>query len=106
MEVLNGMNFGLTEYVKNGPIKSLNTKSTFGKDKVSDAYKTAALFVVLTLIIISIVFGFIAVAKISPGNSDRAKNIRLGLYAILLLTEGRVGWIYIGLWLFNARMFS
>lgn len=108
MDVINGMKFGLGEYTKSGFIKTinkLNNKSTFGK-KGSDTYESAAFFIVITLVVISIVLGFMAVPKIAPGSSDRAKNIRVGLYAILLLTEGRVGWIYLGLWLLNANLFS
>jgi len=109
MNAINGMKFGLEEYTKSGfinTINKLNNKSTFGKKAVSDTYETAAFFIVITLTVFLLVLGFLAVPKIAPGSSDRAKNIRLGLYAILLLTEGRVGSIYIILWLLNANLFS
>ena len=109
MDVLKGMKFGLGEYTKSGFIKSLNqikSKSAFGKSKVSDTYTAAAMFIIITIMIVSIAFGFLAVPRLAPGNTDRAKNIRLGLYGILLLTEGRVGWIYITLWLLNVKLFE
>ena len=107
MELANGMKFGLGEYAKSGLMKTFNqvrNKSTFGKSNDPESFKAGAFFILLVITIITLVFGFIAVSKICPGNSERAKNIRLGLYAILLLTEGGVGWIYIAIWLLNINL--
>ena len=106
MDIINGMAFGFSEYTKSGFIKTVNklNKSSFGAE--GNDFNSGAFFVVMTVMIILLVLGFMAVPKIAPGSSDRARNIRVGLYAILLLTEGRVGWIYLGLWLLNANLFS
>ncbi len=59
---------------------------------------------VFILIVVSIVLGFIAVGKICKDPTERGKNTRLGLYAILLLTGGQVGWIYILLWVMKIDL--
>ena len=54
---------------------------------------------IMALIIAVVSFGFIAVGKICTDTSERGKNTRLGLYAMLILTGGQVGWLYILMWL-------
>ena len=88
--VIESMKFGLTSYFKQGAIKTIknvNTKSTFGKKNNDYASDSLIMFFAVLIMLISYVLGFIAVSKLSPGKDDRSKNIRLGLYAILLLTE-------------------
>ena len=48
--------------------------------------------------------GFLAVPHICPDTSERGKNTRLGLYALLLVSGGQIGWLYILLWIFKINM--
>ena len=82
-------------------------KSKFGCDEdmmeyssqdIKMAFMLSNLFI-LILIVLSICFGFIAVGNICNDTTERGKNTRLGLYVLLILTGGQVGWIYILLWL-------
>ena len=93
---------GVKSYFTKNPyetIKEVNDKSNFGYD-VDYVY----VFVVMLLSIIFTVLGFVAVNHICKDTSERGKNTRLGLYAILLLTGGQVGTIYILLWVFNINL--
>jgi hypothetical protein len=107
-----GIKSGFKSYFTNSTISNLRgiMKSKFGCDneynhdngyssnEVQTAFMVSNLSIFI-LIIVSIVLGFIAVNKICKDPSERGKNTRLGLYAILILTGGQVGWIYILLWI-------
>jgi len=108
---INAFKFGITKYITKGPYVAL--KSKFGdnssKDQMDeiieepfpegdDDYSEMSDLVVFVIIILSIIFGFIAVNNICKVDSERGKNTRLGLYVLLILSGGMVGWLYILLW--------
>jgi len=102
--VLESMKFGIKKYMEKGAfgaLAELNNKSTFGKHNA--AGDSLIMFFAVLVMLLAFGLGFIAVSKLSPGKDDRSKNIRLGLYAILLLTEGRVGLFYAILWLLQIQ---
>jgi len=51
-----------------------------------------------------IVLGIKAVDKLCYGMSDRSKNIRMGLYILLLLSGGQIALLYILLSLLNVKL--
>ena len=59
---------------------------------------------IICLIIGILISGFLAVPHLCPDNSDRGKNTRLGLYFLLILTGGQIGWLFILLWIFNINI--
>ena len=59
---------------------------------------------IISLMIAIIILGVVAVKHICPDSSDRGKNTRLGLYALLLISGGQIGWLYILLWLANINL--
>jgi len=59
---------------------------------------------IISLMIAILLLGFVAVKHICPDSSHRGKNTRLGLYALLLLSGGQIGWLYILLWLANINL--
>ena len=89
---LNACKYGLQKYISKGAFGALQDKSTF--DQSYEDTKVSNAFISL-LIIVSIVYGFLAVNKICKSDSERSKNTRLGLYILLILSGGTVGWIYI-----------
>ena len=102
MVVLNALNFGIKKYISKGAFGALQDKSTFGaigdESEMEMAYMLSNTFIIL-IVSISIIFGFIAVNNICKSDSERGKNTRLGLYALLLLSGGAVGWLYILMWI-------
>jgi hypothetical protein len=64
------------------------------------------LMAILLFILVIFILGFISVNKICKDPSDRGKNTRLGLYALLVLSGGQVGWIYILLWILKIDVCS
>ena len=67
-------------------------------DEVNKAFMLSHVFI--SLIMISIVIaGFMAVPQLCSDNTERGKNTRLGLYVLLLLSGGQIGWLYIILWI-------
>ena len=61
----------------------------------------------IVLVVISVgvlIYGFLAVPKLCPDTSERGKNTRLGLYALLLFTGGQIGILYIILSMANVNL--
>ena len=117
MKLLNTLKFGVKSYFKNGPIGSLKkikfgNVSKFGnsssniyyEDECEDLeYGLLGIFM-LTIIIITVAFAFLAVQHISPGESGTSRNIRLGMYALLVLSGGSVAWMYILMWALKIKV--
>jgi hypothetical protein len=115
--ILSAFKFGATEYLKKGAFGALkNNKSTFGRTMESDSdysdfspedieymYMLSNTFIVL-LVSASIVLGFMAVNKICDANTERGRNTRLGLYALLIFSGGAIGWVYILMWILNIDL--
>jgi hypothetical protein len=84
-----------------------NLKSNFGEmvndDEIETSIALSNLFIAI-LIIVGIVIGFIAVPHLCPDNSERGKNVRLGLYFLLIITGGQLGWFMALLWLFKINI--
>jgi len=59
---------------------------------------------IISLMVVIIILGFTAVNHICPDKSDRGKNTRLGLYFLLLISGGQIGWLYILLWIANINL--
>jgi hypothetical protein len=70
--------------------------------RIKQAFFMSSLFI-MALMIGILVAGFMAVPHLCPDNSERGKNTRLGLYFLLLVTGGQIGWLYIILWLANIN---
>lgn len=70
---------------------------------IEQAIALSNLFI-LALIVGVIVLGFMAVPKICTDQTDRGKNTRLGMYILLLLSGGQIGWLYIILWLAKVNV--
>lgn len=94
-------------------IKSYFTQSHFTSVKdivdehrrqdINQAIFFGNMFIVALMIAI-LLLGFFAVKHICPDSSERGKNTRLGLYALLLITGGQIGWLYILLWIANINL--
>jgi hypothetical protein len=54
--------------------------------------------------LLGIVLGTLAVSRLCKGTDERSRNIRLGLYAVLIFTGGQIGWLYAILWLFKVNV--
>jgi hypothetical protein len=91
--LMKSMEFGLKSYLKE-PFAVVNNKSNFGK-KESPELMGVAMFIAVLLLLGGFVLGWYAVERLCRGSDTRSKNIRLGLYAILLFTGGQVGWLYV-----------
>ena len=72
-------------------------------EQIKQAFFFSSLFV-CAIIIGVIMLGFLAVPHICSDTSERGKNTRLGLYALLLVSGGQIGWLYILLWIFKINM--
>ena len=120
-KLINTCKFGITEYIKKGPGAFKNIKfgskspfgpkSTFsssvyydhGNEENNLFYGFLGFFMII-LIIVMTIYAFLAVEKICPGGSERSKNTRLGLYALLIISGGSVSWIYIVMGLLNINL--
>jgi hypothetical protein len=71
--------------------------------KIKEAFFFHSLFI-LTIMVAILVSGFLAVPHLCPDSSERGKNTRLGLYFLLLVTGGQIGWLYILLWIVNINV--
>ena len=86
-----------------------NSLSTFGQmglydnDEVQQSIAMSHMFIV-ALMITGIVLGFLAVPHLCPDSTDRGKNVRLGLYILLIITGGQLGWFLALLWLFRINI--
>ena len=86
-------------------------KSTFGamgiydEEEVEQYVAMSNLFLSI-IIIAGVILGFIAVSHICTDTSERGKNVRLGLYILLILTGGQFGWLFALLWLFKINICS
>jgi hypothetical protein len=115
--IISGLKNGATSYFTKSHFTNINdlikSKSLFGSsgeeynemlmDSSSDvkmAFMLSNLFIVI-MIIASTVLGFMAVTRMCRDQTERGKNTRLGLYGLLVLTGGQIGWIYILLWIFK-----
>jgi hypothetical protein len=84
-------------------------KDTFGqmalydKEQVENSIAMSHLFI-FSLMIAGIVLGFLAVPHLCPDNTDRGKNVRLGLYVLLIITGGQLGWFLALLWLLKVNI--
>jgi hypothetical protein len=85
-------------------------KSRFGcndcnyqDEEMKEAIAMSNLFIAV-LILTGIIIGFFAVPNLCPDTSDRGKNVRLGLYILLILTGGQLGWFFALLWLFKINI--
>ena len=116
--VFTGLKYGATSYFTKSHFTMVSdlVKSNFGSsdeeynkmlmDSSSDvkmAFMLSNLFIVV-MIIASIVLGFMAVSRICGDQTERGKNTRLGLYGLLILTGGQIGWMYILLWIFKIDL--
>jgi hypothetical protein len=122
--MLNGLKFGLANATKSYFTKSgfsninrLATKSSFGNmddmnmgefgiysvQEVEQARALNNMFMAV-LIVIGVVIGFVAVPHICSDSTERGKNIRLGLYVLLIVTGGQFGWLFALLWLFKVNL--
>jgi hypothetical protein len=117
---LKSCQFGITSYLKKGPFNVI--KSKFGADSSSgnvinnyymeqgseedssdyDYYIVESM--ILFIAIVSMVLGFVAVNRLCDGTSERAKNTRLGMYLLLILSGGLVGWAYILMWILGISV--
>jgi hypothetical protein len=108
------MKFGLKTYIQKGAFGALaemNNKSKFGAngdngeaDAIALAAGGVVLIVLLFLIFGGVILGWLAVSHLCTGKDERSKNIRLGLYVLLLFTGGQVGWLYSILWLLKVNV--
>ena len=114
--LISGLKFGATEYFTNSHFSNINNliKSEFGIDKdskktlynssdVKTAFMISNLFISI-MIIASIVLGFMSVTEICKDQTERGKNTRLGLYILLILTGGQIGWLFLLLWVFKVNV--
>lgn len=109
--LLESMKFGLKTYMKEGAYGALNkiNKSNFGANGDDSAgigldLGVGAVLMILILVIAGFMLGWVAVSHICKGTDERSKNIRLGLYAIMLFTGGQAGFLYCLLWLFKVNV--
>ena len=65
---------------------------------IEQAIALSNLFI-LALMVGILILGFMAVPKICTDTTDRGKNTRLGMYILLLMSGGQIGWLYIILWM-------
>jgi len=70
---------------------------------IEQAIALSNLFI-LAMILGTLVLGFMAVPKICTDQTERGKNTRLGMYVLLLMTGGQIGWLYILLWLAKVNV--
>ena len=119
------LKLALNTYTKKGAFGAIkNLKSNFGSssssssndvyiinydDSDDDWYKSQDIsmlsdIITIMIMIASIILGFMAVTHICKDSSERGKNTRLGLYLILILSSGSIGWLYILLWIFNFNI--
>jgi hypothetical protein len=70
---------------------------------IEQAIALSNLFI-LAMIVGTLVLGFMAVPKICTDQTERGKNTRLGMYVLLLMTGGQIGWLYILLWLAKVNV--
>ena len=92
--LMKSMEFGLKSYLKE-PFAVVNNKSNFGKKTDPSPLMGVAVFIAALLLLGGFVLGWYAVERLCKGSDTRSKNIRLGLYAILLFSGGRTGWLYV-----------
>jgi len=52
------------------------------------------------------ILGIISVNKICKDKTERGKNTRLGLYALLVLSGGQSAWVYLILWIMKIDVCS
>ena len=76
----------------------------FNKSNLCEQGSCDVIAMFIIPLIIFIFFAFLAVQNICKGTSDRSKNLRLGLYALLIFTGGRVSILYILLWIFRINV--
>jgi hypothetical protein len=117
------LSFGVTNAVKNYVSNSQFTnikntmKSGFGQSDRADLAKNGVMnyqdiqaakvlsnMFVIFLIITGIIIGFMAVPNLCPDQSERGKNVRLGLFFLLIITGGQIGWFLGLLWLFKLNI--
>ena len=72
-------------------------------EQIKMAFFLSSMFIFLLMLAL-VLLGFMAVPKICPDPSERGKNTRLGLYALLLLSGGQIGWLYILLWIAKINL--
>jgi hypothetical protein len=70
---------------------------------IEQAIALSNLFI-LAMVLGTLVLGFMAVPKICTDQTERGKNTRLGMYVLLLMTGGQIGWLYILLWLAKVNV--
>ena len=68
------------------------------QEEINTAFALSHVFIMILMVTI-IVFGFMAVQHLCDDNTERGKNTRLGMYILLLLSGGQIGWLYIILWI-------
>ena len=106
----------VSSYLKKGPFGAINNKSGFtnyyyenGGDEMEMDYDTMYMLsnvFITVIIIISIVLGYVAVNNICSDSTARGKNTRLGMYFLLLLSGGSIGWVYVLLWILKIDVCS
>jgi hypothetical protein len=116
-EFLKSAKLAFTSYLKKNPIERFSSSDSSSSSSNSSYYYIIdpgeyytdeeymlADIITMLLLLISISLGFMAVNKICKDTSARGKNTRLGLYVLLILTSGRVGWLYILLWILKINV--
>ena len=116
---MGSLKFGLARATKSffgskSPFTALNKKSHFGEDneeyeeengfETDESVDNYTLTFLLLFVITGILLGFMAVPRLCKDTSERGKNVRLGLYFLLILTGGQFGWFFGLLWLFKINI--
>jgi len=110
---MNSLHFGLANAIKGycskSPYQSISKfgssgECTCNEDGVDSFAVTISRLFILILIVGGIFLGFMAVPYLCPDRTERGKNVRLGLYAFLILSGGQIGWILAILWLCKVNI--
>jgi hypothetical protein len=80
------------------------SKSNYSDHHHYEPLDPATEAIVLSMIVLSIIFGIGAVNKICTDSSERGKNVKLILYLLLIVSGGLVGWFYIILWIMGVNI--
>ena len=86
-----------------GGMDGMGSYGVYNNQDVQTSAALSNLFLVV-LMIAGIIIGFFAVPHLCNDNTERGKNVKLGLYVLLILTGGQVGWFLALLWLFKINI--
>ena len=94
----------LTDYFTQSHFTSMKNIADQHRERGIDQAIALSNVFILCLIVGTLLLGFMAVPHICSDNSERGKNTRLGLYILLLLSGGQIGWLYILLWVAKVNI--